>query len=297
MPTHPQWQPGIIKHILQGRACIRPLSVLIKTGFTARDKERERTVKHITVESFAFKTDMAALLEKRLLAVRGGETVNIMPGENSREVHLTVRDAQGEAALSEALMHLLLVDAARFRLAGRISRMSLLPGEKRRVIRDALRFAGEELGEDGMRALSGQLREYLSCHGRLNVEGFLLFRMKEYVHSLGRHVKTAVDLLIEDKCEELLRVLRLLLVSQVPKVGELSLILCADGSCIIADDSDSRIECEGCCGTSGREGELVKLLVSLAPESLSVYDLSCGRAAHLCGILRDVFADRVRFFL
>lgn len=254
-------------------------------------------MKRITVESISCQTDMAALLKKRLGAATGGESVEIVPGAAPHEVSVTVEDEPGEAALAEALLYVLLCDAVRFRLAAVVSRMKLPIGEKRRVMRDALRLAGEELGEEGMRALSAQLKECIAHSDRLNLDGFLLFRMKDYLSALGRHVKTAVDLLVEDKCDELLRVLRLLAAAQVPKVSELSLILRADGMCIIADDSDSRIECEGCCGAGGWEEELVKLLVSLAPESLTVYDLSCGRAAHLCGLLRDVFAEKVRFIL
>ncbi|MBE5785561.1 MAG: hypothetical protein E7330_07145 [Clostridiales bacterium] len=250
----------------------------------------------VTVESFACKTDLAELLKRRLSQVKGGEAVDIVPGGHPQEVLLTVKDKRGGDAAADALAALLLCDAARFQLAGLVGKMSLTMREKRQVLYDAQRLAREELGKEGVKALSLQLRDYLSLHDRLNVEGFLLFRMKEYVRSLGRHAKTALDLLIEGKCRELLQVLRILLEAQQPRLEEISLILYADGTCIIADDTDSRIECEGCAGFSGAAEEIVNLLVSLAPQRLSVYDLSCGRCSHLCDLIQKVFSDRVRFF-
>lgn len=253
-------------------------------------------MRSVWVESFEWGSETAEKLEKRLEQTEGGGSVGLRFEGSSRTAVLTAADAAGEAAIADALARLLVFDAAGAYLAVLIENTALSPGEKRRVLAAALRGAREELGRDGIKALSLQLREYISHYERLNVEGFLLFRMQGYVRALGRHAGKALALSGEGRSESKEGFLRMLLTAQQPRLASLSLILRADGTCIIADDTDSRIECENCCGVRGAERELVSLLVSLLPEHLAVYDLSLGRGEHLLASIRAVFGERVRFF-
>ena len=107
-------------------------------------------------------------------------------------------------------------------------------------------------------------------------------------------LSAAEEIMLQTEYLELMRVLSVLVRLQQPRIREISLILHADGSCTITDDTDARIECEDCGAAAGNE--LVNLLVALAPARIVVYDLSCGRCAELSQVLLQVFEDRVSFF-
>ena len=139
------------------------------------------------------------------------------------------------------------------------------------------------------------LRAHFDGNDRLNLEGFLRFRMRETLRAFELYALSAAEeLMLQTEYLELLRVLSVLVRLQQPRIREVSLILHADGSCTITDDTDARIECEGCGTAAGNE--LVNLLVALAPARIIVYDLSCGRCAELSQMLLQVFEDRVSFF-
>lgn len=94
-----------------------------------------------------------------------------------------------------------------------------------------------------------------------------------------------------DRGEQFMDVLSEYVRSQPPKIRYISVILHPDGSCTLTDDSDSRIDCASCSDDS-----VLSLLISLAPERITVYDLSGNSDSLLSEALMRVFVDRVHFF-
>ncbi len=258
----------------------------------------------VFINTLEYDVDVAALLRRRLKAVCGGGEIALSAGEGGRTAVVTLSGEAERDALCAALAALLLQDAANFALARIVNDMPLTLQEKQRVLAEAIHAARKAAKEapggdpalDGRR-VQGMLQDHFAHSDRLNLEGFLRFRMQDTLHAFEVCALCAAEeLLLQEEYLELLRVLSALVRMQKPRIREVSLILHADGSCTITDDTDARIECEGCGAAAGAGSELVNLLVALAPERIIVYDLSCGRCAELSAALLQVFEDRVSFF-
>lgn len=260
----------------------------------------------VSISTLEYEIDVAALLLRRLRRAQGGAEIAVIPAESGQEAQVRLRNEAERDALCEALAALLLQDAANFELARIVNDMPLTLEEKQRVLPEAIKLAREvaagrtEADAALADALDAQrvrqmLRAHFDGNDRLNLEGFLRFRMREALRAFELYAFSAAEeLMLQTEYLELLRVLSVLVRLQQPRIREVSLILHADGSCTITDDTDARIECEGCGTAAGNE--LVNLLVALAPARIIVYDLSCGRCAELSQMLLQVFEDRVSFF-
>ena len=135
------------------------------------------------------------------------------------------------------------------------------------------------------------MEDYLATENEMNVEGYLRFRMREKLETWQLCVeRAAADLMLCSEWGELMELLSALSRENGRHTGEISVCLNPDGSCTLTDDSDVRIEYVDCTD----EG-IVHLLMNMAPERLTVYDLSGGRS-RLAETLTHVFAGRVRVF-
>ena len=274
------------------------------------DKAR-KNMQTVSVNTLEYEIDVAALLTRRLQRVPCGTEIAVSSASGGREALVRLRSEAERDALCEALAALLLRDAANFELARIINDMPLTLEEKQRVLPEAIKTAHEAaevrregIGETGNASLAmdaERVKEMLRAHfdgnDHLNLEGFLRFRMQDVLRAFELYALCAAEeLMLQTEYLELMRVLSVLVRLQQPRVREVSLILHADGSCTITDDTDARIECEGCGAAAGAASELVNLLVALAPARIIVYDLSCGCCAELSQVLLQVFEDRVSFF-
>lgn len=260
----------------------------------------------VSVNTLEYEIDVAALLKRRLLQVKGGAAVAAVSGKDVRTAQISLRSEEEREALCQALGLVLLKDAANFELARMVEHMPLPLGEKQQVLAEAVHVAhqaAEESGADGadpatdVRHVGRLLREHFDRNDHLNLEGFFRFRMQDTLRAFEIYALCAVEeLLLQREYMELLHMLSGLVRMQQPRLREVSLILHADGSCTITDDTDARIECEGCGAAAGAENEVINLLVALAPARIVVYDLSCGRWGELSEALLQVFEDRVSFF-
>ena len=257
----------------------------------------------ISVSTLEYEIDVAALLLRRLRRTRGGAEIAVVPAEDRRTAHVQLRSEAEREVLCEALAALLLQDAAHFEIARIVNEMPLTLAEKQRVLPEAVKAAHKAAEERADAAAvpidCERVQQMLSAHfeenDNLNLEGFLRFRMREELGAFELYALSAAEeIMLQTEYLELMRVLSVLVRLQQPRIREVSLILHADGSCTITDDTDARIECEGCGAAAGNE--LVNLLVALAPARIVVYDLSCGRCAELSQVLLQVFEDRVSFF-
>ena len=239
--------------------------------------------------------DLNGLLSRRLsqcgcvcgLAAEGvtGEE----PAAGERRVTVTLREGESLLRFAEALAMLLCRDLPYFELAAYTDALPLTLPEKRGTLRDALREV--RTCEEPAQILGG-ITAYLLEERRVNLEGYLRFRMRDAVERWREAAdRAAAERLLRREYAELLGTLGAYLQAQRPKAGELALCLHPDGSCTLTDDSDARIEYLDCS-----EDGVLSLLVGMAPARLTVYDLSGGAADRLTGALRRVFAGRVRIY-
>ena len=104
-------------------------------------------------------------------------------------------------------------------------------------------------------------------------------------------MRTAEELLLHEEYWELMHVLSAFVQLRSPQVRDVYIVLNPDGSCTMTDDQDSRIDYARCTGDG-----VMSVLVGLAPERITVYDLSGGLAQDLADTLKRVFEDRVRIY-
>lgn len=232
-----------------------------------------------------YEADISYLLKRRLEKLG----CDILPeGDNTfawAEVSGAVQMEEWCAALAE----LLLMDLAQFEIAYMVNDLPISLEEKKAVLAEAIRLARRSAG---MGAVQGGLVEYFAENEHLQLEGYMDFRMKEYRREWERAVlKAADELLLDAEYMEFMRVLAAFIKLRSPQTGDIYVILNPDGSCTFTDDKDIRIDYERCT-----EDGIMSVLVGLAPESITVYDLSGGRCASLFDSLKRVFEGRVRFF-
>lgn len=237
------------------------------------------------IHTTKYDVDLAELVNRRLLTYPNAFCV--LPAEDGAFVTIEGEDAMPLAAASTAAI--LCRDLIYFELARMTDMLPLELPEKQEVLTETLRLARDGARE---RAVRGMLMDYYAERDRLNLEGFLQFRMQRELYEWRELVeRSAQEKLMRREYAELLGVLGAFVRMQAPRVGEISICINPDGSCTLTDDSDSRIEYIDCS-----EDGIVSLLVSMAPAKLIVYDLSGGNGKKLADAIAKVFSGRVRVY-
>ncbi len=237
------------------------------------------------IEIGEYDIDVKRLLERRLHQTAHPFTL-IPDGEN---VIAELNDPGGLDALSIALALLLCRDLCQCELAKLVNRLPLTLVEKQAVLSDAIRCA-RKVERPG--AVRRALKTYLEEEESLHLSGYMRFRMPDTMNSWKLCVQSASEeLLLEKEYLELMGVLRAFVQVKPTRIREVSLLLHPDGSCTLTDESDARIDCDA----GSDPDRLISMLVDLAPERLTVYDLSSAQDSELTEMLARVFAGRVRF--
>ncbi|MBO4848004.1 MAG: hypothetical protein J5586_02515 [Clostridia bacterium] len=142
---------------------------------------------------------------------------------------------------------------------------------------------------------AGEITRLLDETRLLIPEGILRFRLPLVLDSWAMALDRAgEELLIDREYTELLMLLGLMTqIGGSGRVnGEVRLILHADGSCVISGGSGQRIEC-----AEADAGELMAILAGIAPERISVYDLTGGKSIGIMHAIRAFFGERASFFI
>ncbi|NPV71546.1 MAG: putative sporulation protein YtxC [Firmicutes bacterium] len=148
-----------------------------------------------------------------------------------------------------------------------------------------------------------RLVEYLNKHSELVLEGFVTFRLRDYVEEIEECVNKAVDdYLMEKEYKEFIRLLRYFVEAQEPKFDEIHAVILQEGSFRLSDREGKPVareylddlvmeirQSEGDC-----EDLLISSLITLAPRSITLH-LPPGKD-ETTGIqtIRKIFGDKVR---
>ena len=237
-----------------------------------------------SVETREFDADILALMGRRLKRC-GDVDVEVEGGRAHARAEL---DSEGFPVWCAAVEELLLYDLMHFELARMVEAMPIPLNDKREILSESVR----EVRKSGSKGIVTLIMEHYASADKLNLEGFMRFRMRDVVASWELTVmRAAEEQLIKNEYLELMSVLNAFVRLQPAKVREISVVLNPDGSCTVTDDSSARIDCDNCAGDS-----VISMLVSLAPERVTVYDLSFGKCSLLSEVLTRVFEGRIKFF-
>ena len=236
------------------------------------------------IEIGEYEGDIPRLLERRLTQTAHSFTLT----QSEQGIVVELAEPGGLDALCVALALLFCRDLCQFELAKITDRVPLTLVEKQAVLAEAIRCA-RRVERPG--AVRRALKAYLDEEDALNLSGYMRFRMTDTINAWRLCVQSATEeLLLEKEYLELMGVLRAFVQVKPTRVREVSLLLHPDGSCTLTDESDARIDYEAC-----DPDRLVSVLVELAPERLTVYNLSNANSTPLTEMLARVFAGRVRF--
>lgn len=231
-----------------------------------------------------YDVDIRPLLSRRLAQIEAAAVLTPIDGG----VRVTLRSAGAVDQMTDAAARLLCRDVQYFALARMADALPLDLEEKQVVLTEALRSAR---AQENITPLESALGAYLAVTRSLCIEGFLQFRMQDFLLLWRLCVEEAAfSVLSQKEYRELMRVLGEYVGKRRPRISELQLCLHADGSCTLTDDSEVRIEYIDC----SPEG-IVQLLVNMSPQKLVVYDLSHGKN-RLVDTLTRVFSGRIKVY-
>ncbi len=149
-----------------------------------------------------------------------------------------------------------------------------------------------------------RLVDYLQNSNSLILDGFVNFRLKEYIKDLEEIVDKAVDdFLMEREYKEFIRLLRYFVDIQDPKINVIHVIVSYDNKYILLDESKKEItnECiqefvnEISLGEINYDDLLVSSLITLAPRKIVIHSTTQFRNKELLETIKNVFSGKVIF--
>jgi putative sporulation protein YtxC len=147
-----------------------------------------------------------------------------------------------------------------------------------------------------------RLMDYFDNSNNIIPDGFVNFRLKEYIKDLEEVVDKAVDdFLMDREYREFIRLLRYFVDIQEPKIDTVHVIVGYDNHYTLLDGSKNEItnECIQEYVTEISEGEinyddlLVSSLITFAPRKIVIHSTGQFRNKELMETIKNVFAGRV----
>ncbi|NLU27607.1 MAG: putative sporulation protein YtxC, partial [Hungateiclostridium thermocellum] len=147
-----------------------------------------------------------------------------------------------------------------------------------------------------------RLLEYFERSNTVILDGFVNFRLKDYMKDLEEIVEKAVDdFLMEREYREFIRLLRYFVDIQEPKFNAVHIIAGYDNKYVLLDENKNEItnECLQEFVNDIPEGEinyddlLVSSLITMAPRKLVIHGAKSFRNKELLETIKNVFWGKV----
>lgn len=148
-----------------------------------------------------------------------------------------------------------------------------------------------------------RLKEYLQESSYLNIDGFVRFRLPDYLMELERAAEEAVEeYIVEKEYDEFICVLKYFVEMQEPRVERVHVVLTPRGGFQLFDGENRSLErdyLEGFVVDVGDsalnyEDLLLSALITLAPRQVMLHGSEKGNARGIIHTIKNVFGDRVR---
>jgi len=146
------------------------------------------------------------------------------------------------------------------------------------------------------------LMEYFESSNSVILDGFINFRLKDYVKDLEEIVEKAVDsFLMEKEYKEFIRLLKYFVDIQEPKYENIHIIANSQGKYTLLDERREEItnECIKEYLNEISEGEinyddlLVSSLITLAPKKITIHGIAYFKNKELLETIRNIFYKNV----
>ncbi|MGE5678102.1 MAG: putative sporulation protein YtxC [Pseudomonadota bacterium] len=227
---------------------------------------------------------------------------------------ITEKKAQEEFRyiLSNALADVI-IDHYELRLLKKIAKSNffyLNESERGSVINNACKLLGEDLQvQPGalFRAtrknrIIKSIFEYLDSEVEFNIEGFVNFRLNQYLNELNDILERALELFVaEREYNEFIRLLRYFVEIQECKVDTVHLFQSQDGRYMLCDEDRNHISSEYYDELKAElldeainyDDLLISTLITISPRRIVIHDVECFNNKELVQTIMNVFTDRI----
>ncbi|AGC67382.1 sporulation protein YtxC [Thermoclostridium stercorarium subsp. stercorarium DSM 8532] len=189
----------------------------------------------------------------------------------------------------------------------------LKPDERREIINIAqkkIRDGSQNLFDTILKIrrknlVTRKLADFLNQNDHIILEGFVTFRMQEYVKELEEVMDWAVrQYLIEKEYQEFIKLLTCFVQMQKPKFRCVHIIAEKDSGFSLYDENMERISDQYLLELAGEQADgiikeedlLISFLISAAPRQIIMHNISEIRNKELIDTIMQVFSGRVTAF-
>jgi len=147
-----------------------------------------------------------------------------------------------------------------------------------------------------------KIQEFLSSNGLIILDGFVNFRLKEYIRQLEDSVDIAIDeFLIDKEYREFIKLLRHFVDLQEPK-RDLVNVVFSNNKIILMDENLNFIEKDSSLDLIAKENPDVNMdditvstLINIAPRRITIHGFNGNEKREVANALYNIFEGRVRF--
>ncbi|MCX7714203.1 MAG: putative sporulation protein YtxC [Clostridia bacterium] len=178
----------------------------------------------------------------------------------------------------------------------------LTSNERKEAYENAKRILANEHGKNRV-IIKNKLIEYISLSDTIIIDGFIAFRLNEYINKLELAADRAVEILIAKKeYDEFIDLLRFFVDIQNPVINTIH-VLRIEEKYVMLDSSYNEIsnECiddflnEMRYGTINYDDLLLSTLITLAPKNIYIHQVYKIENKELLSTLKKVFENRIKF--
>lgn len=159
---------------------------------------------------------------------------------------------------------------------------------------------------------SGQKNEIAACKNSLRrrlaevikenetdtiiLEGFMRFRMKDYLDAWEKELAGSVEDYIRRKeYAEFVEILRLFIKIRIPRARKVHICVGGDGDYLLLDERLCLLKCRFIGTNIDKDDALLSTLVNIAPQSIIVHNKDRFWDSRILETIKDVFGQRVEF--
>lgn len=144
--------------------------------------------------------------------------------------------------------------------------------------------------------------EYLSTENEINVEGFVNFRLGNYINYLNEVIERALEIFIaEREYNEFIKLLRYFVDIQECKIEEIHLCQAKDGRYILYDGNRNKINSEYfdelrselADDSINYDDLLISTLITISPNRIVIHGVDGFKNKELVQTIMSVFAERI----
>lgn len=141
-------------------------------------------------------------------------------------------------------------------------------------------------------ALKNEVYLYLAENTYINIKGFTLFRMKEYMKLLHTKINDTVEAyLAEKEYSTLIEYLTLYVNLQEAVINRINITVDADGKYIITDSHMREI-----FTLINYDDTLLDVIITLAPKKIKIYSINNFTNKELLKTILSIFKERVELY-